>query len=111
LTPIYPQPALERALSVRLSLRQTHVLLEPRLPVRWQQIDLLLVQGAQIDERHGYLMANLQGRWMAQAEHPSSLSTAADLNTDQTTTALDPLVQTHGTNLEGEDLETEYDIH
>jgi len=110
-TPISRQPALERALSVRLSLRQSHVLIEPRLPVRWQQVDLLLVQGAQIDERHGYLMANLQGRWIAQAERASSLSAAADVPTDQTTTALDPLVQTHGANLEGENLETEYDMH
>ena len=102
---------LRRVLSVRLSLRQTHVLIEQQLPVRWQQIDLMLVQGAQIDERHGYLMANLQGHWMAQTEPKNALSAAADMTKDQTTAVREQPVQTAGETFEGESIETEYDIH
>jgi hypothetical protein len=57
---------IKRAVAMRLALRQRAKLLALGLPVRWQQIDLLLVQGAQIDKRHGYLMVSLQGDWMVQ---------------------------------------------
>lgn len=61
---------VKHAVSMRLALRQRAKLLALRLPMRWQQIDLLLVQGAQIDARHGYVMVALQGDLIAQAQQP-----------------------------------------
>ena len=53
--------AAKRRLHVRLTLRQADQLLAWSLPVRWQHIQLELVRGAQVDERHGYLMLDLKG--------------------------------------------------
>ncbi len=64
-----------RSLSLRLSLRQVKHLLTLDLPVRWKQVDLALVQGAQINERQGYLMVNLQGDWIARAHTPEPSAT------------------------------------
>lgn len=53
--------AVKRSLHIRLALRQAEHLLAWSLPVRWRHIHLDLVRGAQVDERHGYLMLDLKG--------------------------------------------------
>lgn len=62
-----------RSLTLRFSLRQVKRLLRLDLPVRWKQVDLTLVQGAQIDEKQGYLMVTMQGDWIARA-HKAELA-------------------------------------
>lgn len=58
------QPLSARNLTLRIALRQTERLQELTLPLRWRQVDLSVVHGAQIDALHGYLMLNLQGEWL-----------------------------------------------
>jgi len=53
-----------RAVTLRLALRQAERLQALSLPLLWQQVDLVVVHGAQIDQLHGYLMLNLQGEWL-----------------------------------------------
>jgi len=52
-----------RSLTLRLPLRESRRLEQLLVPVRWQQVDLSVVHGAQIDKHHGYLMLDLQGDW------------------------------------------------
>lgn len=59
--PAASRPISSRGVTLRLALRQVGRLRELNLPFRWQRADLAVVHGAQIDERHGYLMLNLQG--------------------------------------------------
>lgn len=71
---------VRRAVSVRLALRQRKRLMALQLPVRWQQMDLLVVPGAQIDQRQGYLMVAMQGDWLAPAQSPQRLAGQATDN-------------------------------
>jgi hypothetical protein len=52
-------------LMIRLPLREVARLDALRLPVRWRQVNLHMVQGAAIDARHGHLMLELTGDWYA----------------------------------------------
>lgn len=63
-TPPTASPISSWPVSVRLPLRDAERLSELNVPLRWRQIDLVIVRHAQIDERQGYLMLNLQGEWL-----------------------------------------------
>jgi len=57
-------PVVTRSLAVELTLRQASALSQLAVPIRWQEIDLEINQGAHIDKRHGYLMLSLKGEWI-----------------------------------------------
>lgn len=54
-----------QGLVVRLPLRQSPTLNSLQLPISWREMNLHMIQGADLDARHGYLMLELKGDWYA----------------------------------------------
>ena len=101
----------KRALTVRLALREAAVLDRLRLPMRWHQIDLSVVQGAQIDQQHGYLMVTLKGDWLVRSPHIANKALADSVMSEpEIPTHLAPQTESTYTleaNVYGEPHETE----
>ena len=97
--------AVRRAVSIRLALRQAAVLEQFHLPMRWQQIDLSVVQGAQIDQQHGYLMVTLKGDWLVGLAHRDKAGSHAVMPDHDAQTKTEPQpnqMHTPQANINGE---------
>jgi len=96
---------VRRTVSIRLALRQAAVLEQLDLPMRWQQIDLSVVRGAQIDQQHGYLMVTLKGDWLVGLAHRDKAGSHAVMPDHDAQTKTEPQpnqMHTPQANINGE---------